>query len=405
MFRLKAEVISIGDELLSGAIVNRNAAFISKKLQELGIDVVRQVSLPDNPELLREGLEESLACVPLVIATGGLGPTLDDNTRKVAADLFHSPLEFNPHLAEEMRKRFGNLESLEDQATIPVRAEILPNYLGTASGLILLGPQSTLILLPGVPLEMEALVENAVIPYLRRCFTLDPPLTSCSLHFFNAYESQFDTLLREIQGLYSSLQIGIYPKNGLVTIHLKGDDLEVEKAASAIRAEFGEREFEAEDGKIETALHRQLIAHKFTLSAAESCTGGAFSSRLTAIPDASCYFLGGVVAYSNALKEQLLGVDPQLLLEKGAVSAEVAIAMAEGIQKLSGSDCAVAMTGIAGPGGGSSEKPVGTVYIAIKKKGAPAQAFQIRCLGSRIMIIDCAASFALGALYRNIFSK
>lgn len=400
--RLNAEVVSIGDELLSGKIVNNNAAFISRQLCNLGIEVSRQVSLPDDPILLEEGLAESLACAPLVIATGGLGPTLDDNTRKVAADLFHTSLELNRELVDTLRKRFGDLHSIEDQATVPARAEILPNHLGTASGLILCGRESTLILLPGVPHEMEALMEKEVIPYIQRCFALDKPQASLELHFFRAYESEFDPLLRTLKESYPALQIGIYPRNGLVSITLKGDAIAIAKASDAIREQFSEREYVSRDGKIETALHTLLLEKKLTLSLAESCTGGTIASRLIAIPGASHYFLGGVVAYSNSLKESLLGVSAELIREKGAVSPEVAMAMAEGMQSKTGSDLALAVTGVAGPDGGSPEKPVGTVFVGIKKQGGQALAIQLKTRGSRFMIIDRASSLALAELLRLI---
>lgn len=400
--RITAEVIAIGDELLNGKVVNGNAAFISRKLGELGIRVSRQVSLPDNPDLLEEGLSESLACAPLVIATGGLGPTLDDHTREVAADLFHTSMEVNPALLEDLKRRYGEIPSLMDQATVPERAEILPNHLGTASGLVLCGRESTLVLLPGVPHEMEALMHYQVIPYIQRCFDLDRPEESRELHFFQAFESEFDPLLRSLQEEYPRLQIGIYPRNGLVSITLKGEALEVAAAEASIRASFGEREYHSQDGRIETAVHALLLEKKLTLSLAESCTGGTIAARLVSLSGASDYLLGGVVAYSNAMKESLLSVPPHLLKEHGAVSSPVAIAMAEGMQKITGSDLSVSVTGVAGPDGGTSEKPVGTVWIAVKQKGALASSFLFHCHGSRSMIIDRAASFALAEIYSFI---
>lgn len=314
-----AEIISIGGELLTGATLNTNAKFISEKLEGIGFHINRQTTIGDDHDLILETLSESLACCPLVIATGGLGPA-------AASELFESPLEYNE----------------ENQVTVPKKAMILPNKLGTAPGLVLHNGQSTLILLPGVPPEMEALMIEEVIPFLQKTFTLPE---------------------REEQELNR----------------------------------------ESSDGSIESAIQELFLKKKLTLSLAESCSGGDLSSRLVHKAGASEYFVGSVVAYSNELKEKILGVPKETIETYGAVSKETALAMAEGILALTGSDFAISVTGIAGPSGGSAEKPVGTIFIGIKKKGSPALYKHIHAVsGSRAMIIERAGHIAFGELYRSL---
>lgn len=396
---LKAEVIAIGNEVLAGHAINGNAAFISQKLNGIGFNVVRHTAIPDDHEIIVETLSESLACVPLVIATGGLGPTIDDLTRGAAAELFDSPLEFSPTLAAELKNRFGDIPSLHDQATVPTKALILPNLIGTASGLIFYNGRSTLVLLPGVPFEMRSLMENSVLPYLEKTFTLSPPKTE-TLHFVNIFESRIDERLRELNEKYPDARVGIYPANGLVSVSLDGDSKTVVKFRDALLQEFEFQRYIAADWKIETAVHALFIEKKLTLACAESCSGGALSGRLTAIPGASAFFLGTVVAYANRFKEEFLQIAHPLIEEKGAVSAEVAAALAESVQKKSNASFGLAITGIAGPDGGTVEKPVGTVFIAIKPQDKPAKVFPLHAHGSRAMIIDGSVNWALGYLYQ-----
>lgn len=398
--KLHVEVVSIGDEVLSGATLNVDSAFISSKLKELGIEVSRQITLPDETEALSEGLRESLACAPLVIATGGLGPTLDDCTREVAAELFHTPLELNEELKQFLLQKFGPHVSVDNQATQPKKALILENNLGTAPGLVLTSSESTLILLPGVPYEMEALMVEKVIPFIQKNFVLPEKPYEVSLHFFHLYESSVDPLLRELKETHPELHFGIYPRNGLLTVILQGKEEAVHRAKDAILEDFSSHYYEAQDGKIETAVHQLFLEKGNSLAVAESCTGGELSARLTAIAGASKFFKGSLIVYSNQWKENLLDVPGSLLQEKGAVSPEVASKMAEGLIEKMAVDYGIAITGIAGPDGGSLEKPVGTVFLGLKRKGAPVKTIALKLHGSRKTIIDRAVNIALGELYR-----
>lgn len=399
---LTAEIISIGSELLTGGTLNTNARFISQKLAEIGFTISRQTTIDDDHDTIVETLSESLACSSLVITTGGLGPTLDDVTKVAASELFDSPLEYNESIAKELKSRYKDLQSLENQATVPKTAMILPNQLGTAVGLVLYNGQSTLILLPGVPSEMEALIVDAVIPFLQKTFRLSSPKQAITLHFAGISESMVDPLLRDLKSRFSSLNIGIYPANGIVTLRIEGESHLLQHVISEVDNEFKEFRYESSDGSLETALYEIFSQKNLTLSFAESCSGGALSARLVQKAGASQYFLGSVVTYSNLLKEKILGVHRDILETYGAVSKETALAMVEEIQKMTGSDFALSVTGIAGPTGGSPEKPVGTLFLGIKQKGFQAEFKQIHISSSsRSMFIERVGNIAFGELYQR----
>lgn len=400
MSSYSAEIISIGNEVLSGRVINGNAQYISRELKKVGCEVKRHTVIPDDHAIIIETFAESMACAPLVIATGGLGPTLDDMTRQAAAELFNSPCEYNESIAHELESRFGEaLPSLRDQATQPRKALILKNRLGTASGLIFYDGRSSLILLPGVPIEMQTLFNEEVLPYLKGLFHSSRGTEEAWLYFANLYESQVDPLLRIYQEGYPALKMGIYPSNGLLSIHLEGEGGALENVRDSLKKELKEFYYSSSDGKIETAIQEYFIQHHLSLSIAESCTGGAVAARLVTIPGSSQYLLGAVIAYSNAMKQKLLGVPIDLINKHGAVSSEVVSAMADGIQLLTDSDYAIATTGIAGPSGGSLDKPVGTVYAAIKQKGQPVMTYHLEAKGSREMVIERTVHFILGKLY------
>lgn len=405
---MKIEIVTIGNEVLAGFTVNTNAAFIGQELFKLGLNVSRQTSLPDETEVLREGLSEALACNQLVITTGGLGPTLDDVTQDVAAELFDSPMRFDEEIAQELKKRYGDLPiSLEDQATVPTKAMILKNSLGTAPGLVF-HQQSTLICLPGVPAELRVMFSEQVIPFLKKYFVETIKDFRKTVHFFGLTESSVDPVLRDLQKKYPHITFGIYPAQGLLTVSLlchshseREAEREFLQPIQELSRQFAEHIYESVSGKIEEAIHEHFIQKKLTLSIAESCTGGTVAARLTRLPNASHYFLGSVVAYSNQLKKDLLKIPEAILQEKGAVSEEVASLMAKSIQEITGSDFSLAVTGIAGPSGGTPEKPVGLVYCAIGRKGKPPLVWKIKAHGNRESIIDRSVNELLSALLKN----
>lgn len=389
---LSAEIISIGNELLTGSTINTNAAFISRQLHAIGFEVERHTSIADDKEIIIETLAECLASCPLVIATGGLGPTLDDLTREAVSELIGSPLEFHNELAKALLQRFGAMDSLKNQATIPKKALILPNPLGTASGLIFMHGNSLLVVLPGVPLEMEVLMLNEVIPYLKKLFPFSSQARE-ELHFFHLFESSVDPTLRHLNEKLPGLKIGIYPHNSLLSIIIEGTQREVSIAKEELLKQFDQHYYESSDGTVEMAVQELFIKNGWTLSLAESCTGGAIAARLTAVPGSSAYFLGSLVAYSNFVKTKVLNISSALLQEKGAVSKEVALAMANCMQTYTSSTVAIGVTGFAGPDGGTKENPIGTVYFAINN-----EAYLLSAKGNRSSIIERSVNHILGAL-------
>lgn len=407
MCSLKIEIVAIGNEVMSGVTTNTNAAEIGRALLEIGLIATRQTVLPDKSELLKEGLREALQRSDIVITTGGLGPTCDDITRQAAAELFHSDFIFRPEIAAELEKRYGAaLPTIKDQATVPIKAEVLSNPLGTAPGFIFEEQGKIFILMPGVPPEMRAMLANYTIPFLDKRISPRERFYRKTAHLLNLPEAAVDPYLREIGSKYPQVDMGIYPSLGTLTVHMTVH-AESKRAAEnllqapyqLLREKFANHLYEAPSGKIDEAVHMRLIELKQTLSIAESCTGGAVSARLTRHSGASNYFLGGFVTYSNAMKEKVLNVPKSLIEAHGAVSAEVVNAMLDGVLALTGSDYAMAVTGIAGPSGGTPTKPVGTVWCGVARQGQKTHIWLLNARGSREMVIERSINAVLCNLY------
>ncbi len=367
------EIISIGDELLNGSTLNTNAKYLASQIFDMGYHVAHMTTLPDDDDILFAGIEKALSRSKIVITTGGLGPTLDDKTEEIVTKL----------LPDGLKK--------------------LDNTIGSASGLLF--EDQGLIVLPGVPREMEAMWQS-VQPYVKErlaseILTYHKKITLCHLP-----ELSVDPTLRELKKTLPAIDFGIYPSYGTLIVRmsaLKPDVLE--KATDVITAKFSTQVMALCACKAEEALHTLLIEEKKTLSFAESCTGGSLASRITALADASTYFLGSVVSYSNSAKEQILGVSKQTLETHGAVSEEIAREMLEGVFEKFGSDYAISVTGIAGPSGGTKEKPVGTVWVALGKKGEKPHIGLVpktKSAHKRETIIEITATFVLSSLWRLI---
>jgi nicotinamide-nucleotide amidase len=372
---MQIELVTIGGEILSGMTVNSNAAFIGQKFLEKGYRVNRQTVFPDDAKILHSGLQEALARSELVITTGGLGPTCDDLTRNVAAQLFSSDFCYDEMVAEDLLRRFGvGLVSLKDQATIPRKARALLNSVGTAPGLVFTSEKNTLILLPGVPEEMSVLFVGQVLPFVQKRFPLKEPFVQKKVDLYLLIESSVDPFLRILEKEHPNLQIGIYPNYGYLSVSFTGkSEKEIQPAVDALLKEFGAYHYTAPNGKLEEAVHATLIQRKKTLALAESITGGKAAAQLTALAGASEYFLGSLVVYSNALKVSLLHVLKETLEKEGAVSRKCAEEMLAGLFKVTDADYGIAVTGIAGPTGAAPGKPLGTVWVAMGARGkAPA---------------------------------
>jgi len=396
------EILSIGNELLTGFTINSNASVIGQKLLSSGISVDRVTLLPDEVSELKIGIEEAMERSPFIIITGGLGPTGDDLTRDVLADIFDAPLVYNQAVADDLTTRFtSNLPTLKNQAMVPQGATIFHNPIGTAPGFILSNQKSTLIVLPGVPSQMEALLDK-VIPYLEEHCPKSHFVKS--LYFCQLSEHTVDPFLRTLEKENPSVQIGICPSYGVISVYIRGKEQKlIDQIGEQIIQKFKPYFFSATSKKIEHAIHEWMIAHNKTLACAESCTGGSMAARLTAHPGASDYFLGGIVSYSNALKQVALQVSPETLKSHGAVSEEVTREMVQGILKLTDANYAISVSGIAGPTGGTDEKPVGTIWGAIATNDHLFTGkFLAKGSQNRTLVIDYSVTFLFSSLWRYL---
>lgn len=405
---MNIEVIAVGSEVLAGYIVNTNTAFLSRELSKSGFSVNRQSVLPDDPSPLKSGLKHAIDNNTLVIATGGLGPTLDDVTAAAAADIFQSDITYIPALAEELKQRYGS--QIDDitavnQSTVPSKAIILHNPIGSARGLIFQSSQCTLILLPGVPQEMYRMWADHALPYIKKHFKPLKNQHTAQLHFFNLTEPEVDPFLRQLQKQYPLVRFGIYVSPGILLVNLEAENIQSLAAPfQKLSGQFSRHLYDSPSGTIEEAVHSRMIERGLTLCTAESCTGGSVASRLTRLPGASKYFLGAAVVYSNALKTALLGVPASLIESHGAVSEPVVRAMAQSALEITQSDYALAVSGIAGPDGGTALKPIGTVWCALAKRYSPVHTWTFRAFGNRETVIEYSVNILLGQLLTELQS-
>ncbi len=402
---MKAEIIAVGSELLTPDRVDTNSLFLTEELNKLGIEVLRKTIVGDNRELLAEAFRDALNRVPVVIASGGLGPTEDDLTRETVAELLGRRLQRNEEVVRAIEARFRSFKrdmpavNLR-QAMVPEGAEVLENPRGTAPGLWLEDHGRMVALLPGPPRELKPLFLEQVLPRLRRRVS-GIRMFHRELRVTGLGESHVEERIRPIYTRYPHVSTTILAAPGEVQLHLRiwaEDATQAETTLDEIVRSFelalGDRIFAHRGVPLEEVVAELLATNRATIATAESCTGGLLAERLTRIPGSSTYFLGGVVSYSNERKTVWTEVPAELIASKGAVSAEVAIALAEGIRRTVGSTFGVGITGIAGPGGGSDEKPVGTVHIAL---AAPAGTKErlVHLPGDREMIRFHASQLAL----------
>lgn len=403
---MKVEIIAIGSEILSGFTLNSNAAYLSKELLKIGICTDKHTVLPDEESLFKKGFEQALTENDLIICTGGLGPTCDDNTRQWIADIFNCHLIYNEEVADYLTNQFGkDLTTLVNQATLPDKAILLKNEVGTASGLLFNQDQKKIYFLPGVPYEMEEMFKKEVVTRLVQEVNSQKFIHEKWIHFALLKEAQVDPYLNTLKNEIPELNFGIYPSRGKVSVRIfieSKNDIEskqkLNRAIEFLKDIFKEFEFESPNGSLEEAVQHIFIKKNLTLSTAESCTGGAISAKLTSIPGASRYFNGGIVCYSNKIKEDLLKVSSSVLNKHGAVSKETVSEMIEGLMNICGSDIGIAVTGIAGPDGGSPDKPVGTIWVAIQKRNLDPYIWKIETHGNRQMIIEYTVNIILGKL-------
>jgi nicotinamide-nucleotide amidase len=409
---MNIELVTIGTELLLGMTVDTNGAEIAAGLSAHGVRVTRRTSVADSGDEIRDAVADSLRRTGAVLTTGGLGPTRDDITKKVVADLFDAPLDFDDSVWQALLDRFARLErkpaeSNRSQAEVPRGATVLPNRWGTAPGLWLEGKAGLVIMLPGVPLEMRRLLEHEVIPRLAHRGR-QSVIRSLLVRTSGIPESTLAEKIGNVEAEIAPITLAYLPGLEGVDLRLSAwgfppdeADRRLSAAAALVRRRAGESVYGEGDADLAALVLERARAHGVRLAVAESCTGGLVGARLTEIPGSSDVFVGGVIAYDNELKQNLLAVPQVLLAEHGAVSEPVARAMVAGAVTTFGVRGAVAVTGVAGPGGGSSEKPVGTVWLATQLDG---EVLSQRSMfpGSRYEIRARAAQAALLLLYRRL---
>ena len=382
---MRIEVINTGTELVLGNTVNTHGAWFGRELFKLGLRIERQTTVPDG-EAIRESLSEAVSRADVVIVTGGLGPTSDDLTREITAEVLGIDLIMDQGVLAGLEHFFAirnrpMADANRKQALVPVGADVLPNPNGTAPGvyvpLRLNGRgRAAVFLLPGPPRELHPMFRDEVVPRLRAIAGVEVAAGCTELKFTGVGESDFhqgiDARLAEIAGL----EIGYCAHVGEVDLRLIGSDVARAAGRSIALAEFGPFLINEDGRSLEETVIRLFTAKGWTLATAESCTGGLISNRITDVAGSSAVFTHGFITYANEAKREVLGVAEALLQQHGAVSEEVACAMADGALRVSGADAAVAVTGIAGPGGGSDEKPVGTVWLAWAVKGRKTTAIR-----------------------------
>lgn len=374
---MKAELVSVGTELLLGEITDTNAVYLSQRLAEIGVDVFFRHTVGDNLDRIVSVFELALSRSDVIIICGGLGPTQDDLTREAIAEVVGRPLVLNPDAERCLREFFATrnrvpTDSNLKQACAPEGAVFLDNTCGTAPGLLVEHRGRAIIAVPGPPPEMREMFRSQVLPWLLARQGEPTMLRSRMLRLADIGESNLVDLIPDILEGQTDPTVAPYASPGEVKLRIATKAHSEQEAArkldqmeAALRERLGSHIYGVDDETMEVAAGKLLRERSVTLACAESCTGGLIASRVTDVPGASDYFIGGMVAYSDEIKQRVLGVPEQVLAEHGAVSEQCARAMAEGARAAFGADLGLATTGIAGPGGGSEEKPVGLVYIAV----------------------------------------
>lgn len=411
---MQAEIIAVGTEILLGDIVNTNAQYISRRLADLGISVFRQTVVGDNSTRLKQAYAEAFERADMVIATGGLGPTKDDLTKEVAAEYFKKRLVLHDESLKRIKEYFAKSnrtvnEGNKKQAYMPEGAAILQNNNGTAPGCIIEENGKILVILPGPPKEMSLMFEESVVPYIKK-FS-NNVLFSKVLRVIGIGEGHMAEKIDDIIGKQTNPTIAPYAKDGEAILRITANAVNEEKALELIkpvekliRERLGDFVYGEDNDSLELVLSRLLIKNNITLSTAESCTGGMIASKLINCPGISSVFMEGAVTYSNDAKMRRLNVKAETLEKHGAVSAEIAEEMVRGIAEAAGTDAALSVTGIAGPDGGTPEKPVGLVYVGLYYKGT-TKVKKLNLSGTREKIRIRTTMEALDFLRREIINS
>lgn len=400
-----AEIITIGDELLIGQVVDTNSAWMGSELNKIGVEVLRIVSVRDREDEIMEAIDSAMNRVDIVLVTGGLGPTKDDITKQTLCKYFHTELVFDEAVFENVKRVLAGkipMNALNKaQAMVPRDCTVINNPVGSASVSWFEKEGKVLVSMPGVPQEMKTVMSESVLPRLHERFHTDVIMHQTFL-VQNQPESVLAMKLAEWEdALPACLKLAYLPKLGIIRLRLTGRGREEAEVKAVMEREkkkleeiLGDDIFSEEDIPLEVIVGDLLRKKQLTVATAESCTGGSIAERLTSIAGSSDYFKGSVVAYSNEVKMKLLQVSPETLRLHGAVSEQTVIEMVKGAMKALETDCAVATSGIAGPGGGTPEKPVGTVWIAVGYKNE-IRTYRQETNRGRAMNIERAGNNAL----------
>jgi len=410
---MRATIITIGDEILIGQILDTNSRYISRALNSHGIVVGERTSIGDNRSQIVDTLDRALAESDVVIITGGLGPTKDDITKHTLCEYFGSTLRFDEREAEHIRSllavrniAFNDLN--RGQAMVPECCTVLHNAHGTAPGMWFEREGRVVVSLPGVPFEMQHLIDEEVIPRLKKRFDLREIVHRTMITFGIAESILAERIAAWEDALPDYIHLAYLPAPNVVRLRLSAYEVEgkevrreIDEKFEQLRSIIPDNIAGFEGASVEELVHNLLIERGETLAVAESCTGGAIASKFTAQAGASTYFLCGVVSYSNESKSNVLGVKMSDITQFGAVSEQVAKAMAQGAKVISGANFAISTTGIAGPTGGSAEKPVGTVWIGV---ATPDKCYAVlkNCGTDRSQIISRATAYAIALLYDEL---
>ena len=426
---MRAEIITIGDELLIGQVVDTNSAWMAQRLNEAGIELYQITSVHDDRQHILSALDDAFSRVDIVLTTGGLGPTKDDITKHVMCEYFNTNLVEDPRVREHIYDLYKQRPDVLNRLTatqwmVPQSAEILPNRVGSAPIMVfrkevektskfVFQNSKLLIAMPGVPHEMQIAMHEQVLPYLSQCASHNSqsPIIHRTLLLYGIAESTLALLIEDWENaLPSSMHLAYLPKDGIIRLRLssygEATNEEIEQQLSALQPLISDYIIATEDLPVEVLLGNLLKQRQQTIATAESCTGGRLAALLNAQSGSSAFYMGSVVAYANDVKEQVLGVQQDTLLKYGAVSEQTVREMANGVRALLHTDYAIATSGIAGPTGGTEDKPVGTVWIAwATPDGTSAECFHFGVAREREQITQRAVTTALVKLIQSIISK
>jgi nicotinamide-nucleotide amidase len=411
---MRTIVINTGTELLLGDVLNSHLSFIAREIFPLGLRIDRQLAVPDGPAI-RAALAESSEQAEIIFVTGGLGPTTDDITREITAEFLGLELQHDAAVmaaitSRAARRGFRLTDRTSRQAEVPRGATVLPNENGSAPGLYLAANAAPakrsphLFLLPGPPRELQPMFRSSVLPILRGIVPSESSTDRRTYRIAGMGESLVEEAIGERLLEITGIELGYCARPGEVDLRIIGERAALDRAEAIVTAGLGASVFSSDGSSLEEVVVNLLTDREQTLAVAESCTGGFLAHRITNVPGASAVFLAGYVTYANEAKEGMLGVDPCLISAHGAVSENVARAMAEGARRQANATFALATTGIAGPGGGTDEKPVGTVFVALAGDGSPTQVRGFRFPDDRPTFKELTTQAALEMLRRSLLA-